>query len=79
MAFGFEVYMRAAAGTVYSQLYNLTDGAFVTGSLLSNSGAGDRLRSGAITLVDGKEYTAAFGAEVGAGSGAWKMARLIAI
>ena len=49
--------MRATAGTVEAELYNITDALVVANSTISSTSATYvRLRSGAITLVTGKEY-----------------------
>ncbi|OGC79606.1 hypothetical protein A3K01_03050 [candidate division WWE3 bacterium RIFOXYD1_FULL_43_17] len=46
------------ANTVYAELYNLTDGATVSGSEVTTSTSGtSRLRSTPITLATDKEYT----------------------
>ena len=56
-SFYLEVFMRATEGTVEAELYNVTDGVTVAGSNVSTSSATlVRLRSGALTLVNGKEY-----------------------
>ena len=45
------------ANTAYAELYNLTDGATVSGSEITTSASGtSRLRSSPITLTTGKEY-----------------------
>lgn len=52
-----EADINTAGGeTGYCALYNITDGAQVSSSEVSSTGATNRVRSGAITLIDGKEY-----------------------
>lgn len=56
-SFFLEVFMRATTGTAEAELYNITDGLIVAGSELSTTSTSHvRLRSVAITLVNGKEY-----------------------
>jgi len=57
----FEVTMYVSAMTGEAQLYNVTDGVPVAGSTVSTtSTTHKRVRSGTITLVNGKEYTVRF-------------------
>lgn len=64
--FFYEAYFRATSGTVRARLYNLTDSVAVVGSEVSTASATHvRLRSGALVLVDGKEYVAQFGTTAG--------------
>src|SRR3990167_4579750 len=52
-----EVYIRAISGTAYARLYNETATAVVANSTVSTaSSTFQRLRSSAITLVDGNSY-----------------------
>lgn len=52
-----EVYMRATAGTVYAELYDLTAAAIVAGTTLSTASATlTRIRASSVTLTDGHEY-----------------------
>lgn len=76
--FFFEAYFRAAAGTCRARLVNQS-GTPVSGSEVTTSSAAHvRLRSGAVTLVDGSEYFAQFGEETGA-TGFFLLARVIGI
>lgn len=62
----FEAYLRAVSGLARARLFNKTDNAVVPGSEVSTtSGLRTRVRSGALTLVDGKEYVTQIGAETG--------------
>lgn len=57
----FEVTGYVQSKTGEFELYNRTDGESVSGSLLSTTSTSPvRLRSGAITLTSGKEYTVRF-------------------
>ena len=77
--FHLEVFMRSTSGTVEAQLHNVTDDTVVTGSnLLTTSISFVRLRSGALTLADGKEYRVQFGAN-GADAGEFLSGKLIGI
>ena len=77
--FFLEVYLKAIAGTVRARLWNVTDGAVVAGSGLSTASASyTRLRSGALTLTDGKSYLVQFGTEEVA-NGAFKSGKIIAV
>jgi hypothetical protein len=79
VTFVFEVYMRATVGTVNARAFNETDGTPLAGSDVSTaSGSLVRLRSGAVTLIDGKEYRSQFALSAGA-SGETLSAELIAI
>lgn len=65
-AFYLETYIKAAAGTAYARLYDVTDTSPVTDSDVSTTSASlVRLRSSAMTLTDGKEYVAQIGVEAG--------------
>lgn len=76
--FFLEVYLRATSGTAEAELYNVTDGATVANSNVSTtSSAFVRLRSAAVTLVDGKEYRLQLAREVAAG-GAILSAQIVA-
>ena len=71
--------MKATTGTVLARLYNLTDGTPVIGSDLSTSSLSFvRLRSGVLTLTDGKEYVAQKG-KVGLNAGELQIAELIGV
>ncbi|KKL49823.1 hypothetical protein LCGC14_2311660 [marine sediment metagenome] len=79
LEFFLEVYCQAVAGTVRARLWNVTDGAVVAGSGLSTASASyTRLRSGALTLTDGKSYLVQFGTEEVA-NGAFKSGKIIAV
>lgn len=55
----FEAYLRAFVGTANARLRNVTDDTVVSGSEISTALTDKtRVRSSAITLVDGKEYQA---------------------
>jgi hypothetical protein len=59
----FEATMRRQAGTAQAKLYDITAGADVANSEITTvSGTMTRVRSAAITLVDGHEYEVMFGA-----------------
>lgn len=52
-----EAYFRATTGTGHVELYDVTAAAVVAGSRVTNATSTlARLRSGAITLVDGNQY-----------------------
>ena len=77
--FYFEAYFRATSGTSRARLFNATDLTAVSGSEVSTTGTSlVRLRSGAISLTDGKDYLAQFGKDSGA-SRAFVLARVIAV
>ena len=79
VSFFLEVWMRAATGTARARLYNETDGVAVTGSdLTTTSGSYVRLRSGALTLTDGKLYNVQYGSE-DADSGAFRGGKLVVV
>lgn len=81
VAFSLEGYLRAITGTVYACLWDDTQGAFVAGSEISTPqgpGTFQRVRSGAITLVDGRTYRVRFGRENN-GSGEFLTAWLIVV
>lgn len=64
VAFHFEAFLRATAGTVRARLYNTTDSVAVAGSEVTTAAAVfNRQRSGDIVgnLIDGKEYRAQTG------------------
>lgn len=76
--FFFEAYFRASAGTCLARLVNQS-GTPVSGSEISTTSATHvRLRSSALTLVDGDTYFAQFGEDVGA-TGFFLLARVIGI
>ncbi len=77
--FFLEVFFRSTSGTARARLYSATDGIIVADSGLSTTSATlVRLRSGALTLVDGKSYFVQFGTE-DAASGAFKGAKIVAV
>ena len=77
--FNMEVFIRSTSGTAEVELYNVTDGIIVTGSNVSTASASFvRLRSGTITLTDGKEYRLQLKREA-SGGGAILGGHLIAI
>ncbi len=58
----FEVDMLQTTGTAHARLWDKTGAAVVTSSELSTtSGTIVRLRTGTLTLIDGREYQAQFG------------------
>lgn len=66
----FEAFLKAPSGqNCYARLYNVTDGAAVSGSAVSTAATtATRVRSGAITLASGsKVYRAEFGGNGGGG------------
>jgi len=76
--FYLEVHARATSGTLKARLYNLTDSTPVADSEVSTtSSTFVRLRSAAVSLVDGKEYAVQFGTVDGVGG--FKAARIIAV
>lgn len=78
-SFFLEVYMRATVGTAEAELYNVTDNATVANSGVSTTSTSlVRLRSTAITLVNGKEYRVQL-LHLGPDGGAIVSARLIAV
>ncbi len=57
-----EVHVRANTGTAFARLYDVTAAAVVSGSTVSTTSSSiARLRSSALTLVDGNEYVVQFG------------------
>ena len=75
----FEVYLRATTGTARARLHNDTDDVSVAGSeVVTTSPTYVRLRSGALTLLDGRVYSAQLGAE-GSDTGAFKAAKLVMV
>ena len=59
----FETYIRRTTGIAEARLYNVTDAVGVVNSnVAASTSSFIRLRSGAITLIDGKTYIAQFGA-----------------
>jgi hypothetical protein len=72
VTFHFEATMQANAGTVYARAFNKTDGLDVAGSQVSTmASVKTRVRSGSITLVDGKEYVSQFAHSVGGAGEMW--------
>lgn len=66
--FALEVYMRAITGMVFARLLNETDSVEVSGSVLSTTSTTfSRIRSGSLTLVNGKTYRLQFGKSTGTG------------
>ena len=62
-----ETTFRATTGEVGVRLFNETDGAAVAGSeIVTSSSTLARARSGAIALIDGKEYRMQVGVDAGA-------------
>ena len=79
VSFYLEVFLQALSGTALARLYNQTDGVAVTNSELSTtSGSFVRLRSSALTLVDGKVYNVQFGSE-DSNSGAFRGAKIVVV
>jgi len=77
-SFYLEVYLRATSGTVLARLYDRTAGAVVASSEVNTASTSFvRLRSAALTLVNGSEYEVQFGA-AGSGAGAFRSAKVIA-
>jgi hypothetical protein len=73
----YEVYMKATTGRVYARLYNVTDGTGMLSSQVSTAGTSlERVRSNALTLVDGKEYRVQVG-KFGSDAGEMVGAKLI--
>lgn len=79
-----EVVMRATSSIALAQLYDVTSGAPVASSVISQDNRNSpqtapvRVRSGALTLVDGHEYMVQFGNQDG-GAGTYVEAQLIAV
>ncbi len=62
----FQVHMKAIIGTYRARLYNVTDSSAVVGSEVNTVATSyTRVRSGAITLTDGKEYRGQVGSVAG--------------
>jgi len=77
--FYLEVYLKATSNTARARLINVTDGSIVVDSGLSTGSVSyKRLRSSALSLVDGKSYLVQFGTEDEA-SGAFKNAKIVVI
>lgn len=77
-SFYFEVYFRATSGTVYARLLDNL-GNVVTGSELSTTSASFvRIRSSALTLINGRSYRVQFGKETPDG-GEFISAKLVAV
>lgn len=65
-SFYFEVTMKAIVGTYRARLYDVTASAAVVGSEVTTTETSPtRVRSGAISLVDGNEHRAQFGSVPG--------------
>lgn len=78
--FYFEAYFRAFTGTGRVRLFNKTDNTFVAGSEVSTaSPVMVRMRSGPLTLVDGREYITQIAAEVNVNATAIESSRLVVI
>ena len=76
----FQATMAVEIGTVYGRAYNKTDSAAVSGSEVSSvSATFERVRSGALTLTDGKTYVSQFAKSAGATGAETKGGRLIMI
>lgn len=80
-----EVSVRSTSAKALARLYNVTAGAEVSGSVVTvDAGAAGvllvptRVRSSALTLVNGNEYRVQYGVQDG-GAGAAVSAKLIAI
>ena len=79
LTFYLEVYIKAVTGTARARLWNDTDGSVVTGSGLSTAQTSyTRLRTSALTLIDGKSYLVQFGTEDGT-AGEFGNGRLIVL
>ncbi len=77
--FYLEVYLKATSNTARARLINVTDGSIVVDSGLSTGSVSyKRLRSSALSLIDGKSYLVQFGTEDEA-SGAFKNAKIVVI
>ncbi len=69
--FFFEVTMTATSNEICARLYDITAAAEVSGSVLATASASQvRLRTAALTLIDGHEYQAQFGTQAATGSAA---------
>lgn len=70
-SFFFEATLRATSGEAKAHLFDITADAIVAGSEVTTTSATNvRLRSGAITLVDGNKYTAQYGTTSSSAGGA---------
>ena len=79
VSFHLEVYVRAIVGSIYARLLNETDNLEVANSVLSTTETTmQRLRSLALTLVDGKTYRCQFG-KMGEDEGAFVGGKLVVI
>ena len=68
-----------AGGTAKARIYNVTDAAAVAGSeVTTTSTTYVRLRSGAVTLANTKEYQVQFGAD-GSDGGFFRSAKLVVV
>jgi len=77
--FYLETYLKATSNIARARLINATDGSVVADSELStNSITYERLRSSALSLVDGKTYFVQFGTE-DESSGAFKNAKIVVV
>ncbi len=70
--FFLEVTLRATAGVAVARLFDVTAGAPVTNSVITTtSSTSVRVRSSALTLVDGNEYQIQFGSNVSSAGAAF--------
>jgi len=76
--FFLEVYFRATTGTVYAQLIDNTNAVPVGSRISTAASTFTRVRSGAVSLVDGRAYRVQFGKE-GADAGEFTSAKLVAV
>lgn len=78
--FYFEAYFRAFTLTGRARLFNVTDNAAVAGSeVITTSPVNVRMRSGPLTLADGREYITQIHAEANVSATAIESSRLVAI
>lgn len=62
LSVAFEATLKATVGSVSARLFNETTATAVSGSEVSTAATSrTRVRSSAVALTDGQEYTAQFG------------------
>ena len=78
IALHLEVYMRATTGTVYGRLIDSANNVVTNSEVSTASTTFQRLRSSALTLVNGETYRDQFG-KAGGDAGEFLEARIIMI
>ena len=78
IALHLEVYMRATTGTVYGRLIDSANNVVTNSEVSTASTTFQRLRSSALTLVNGETYRNQFG-KAGGDAGEFLEARIIMI